>query len=357
MIMHATWLCFALFAVQDGGAKPESKPSDDGWKDVDRVAMIINEQIITNREIVRVLERVRSTQHLDNQAAIQQAIGDIGGEQVRQKLWVQAGQDLGIDAAQIERLVNDQLDRLKERHEGAAGLSAFLQAQDLDQNRARDQLREDIYGDVWERFITGEAPAPGRRPSVDTYVRPGAYRFRYNQVVAGVQSDPSELARIGGRPPQIAFQLLVLDPKQAPDAEEARKLAETLRTRVEGGEDMMKLIAQYGVKLPNNGLIEKVNETRLLQLDPELGEFARAAQPGQLSAVMPYKNDEISTFRFVRLVERSDVDVPSLSQAVVQQKLDETMRNDQRDYRKDLSFQRLLRSSYVWPPQIVAPKR
>ncbi|MFN0245056.1 MAG: peptidylprolyl isomerase [Planctomycetota bacterium] len=352
MITHTTCLCLALLAAQDGSAQSTSNASDDGWKDLDRVAMIINEEIITDREITKVLNRVRNAQPINSRAALQQAIGEIGGEQVRQKLWVQAGQDLGVEGAQIERLVDDQLDRLKERHEGAAGFSAFLQSQDLDQNQARDQLRQDIYGDVWERYVSGDGPAPGRRPSVDTYVRPGAYRFRYEQIVTEVTGAPSELARIGGRPPQIAFQLLILDPKQAPDVAEARKLADSLRARIEAGEDMTKLIQQYGVKMRNDGLIDKVDEERLAQMDRELGTFVRAAQPGQLSEVLPYKNDEVSTWRIVRLVERSDVDVPDLDRASVQKKLDEVIRADLREYRKEASFQRLLRTSYVWPPQL-----
>lgn len=340
----------ALLPTQDEAPQPVAEPArpSEGWKELDRVVVIVNEDIFTQRSLHRDLLRIKNKQGLEGKNALQEASNEVLTQRVRAKLWVQAGQDLGVDAAQVQRLVKNRLEHLEERYDGVVGLSEYLQSLDLDSNQAREQLQDDVYSELWDLYITGDGQTALGRISRDTYVRPGLLRNHYRNVLASRQG----LAQIGGRPQQVVLQFLILDPAQFDDMEEGRELAWQLRQRIVDGEDMGQLNERYGGAKRNQGLTDPLDEVRLAQFDPAIGEFLRDAGSGDVSQVLEYRTEDRSTWRLVRLVDRTPADIPEFASPKVQKALLRTLEDGRREYRRDVAFKRLIRGSYVWPPEL-----
>lgn len=340
----------ALLPAQDGAPQPVAGPPrpNDGWKELDRVVVIVNEDIFAQRALQKDLLRIKNKQGLEGKNALQQAQNEVLTQRVREKLWVQAGQDMGVDAAQVQRLVKNQLEGLEERYDGVVGLSEYLQSRDLDSNSAREQLEQDLYSDLYDRYITGSGPTALGRISRDTYVRPGLLRFHYNTVLANRQG----LAQISGQPQTVVLQFLILDPQQFDDLEKAHELAQQLRQRIVDGEDMGQLNDRYGGAKRNQGLTEPFDEARVAQVDAAIGEFLRDARPGDVSEVMEYRTGDRSTWRIVRLVDRTPAQIPEFESVKVQKSLLRTIEDVRREYRREEAFKRLIKGSYIWPSEL-----
>lgn len=343
----------ALLPVQENAQRPVTGPArpSDGWKELDRVVVIVNEDILTQRALQRDLQRIKNKQGLEGKNALQQAQNDILTQHVREKLWVQAGQDLGVEPAQVQRLVKDNLERLEDRYDGVVGLSNFLTSRDLDSNEAREQLQDDVYSKLWDHNITGDGPTALGRISRDTYERPGLCRFHYRNASASRR----DLAQIGGRPQEVVVQFLILDPRHFDDPEKGRELAGQLRQRIVDGEDMGQLNERFGGLKRNQGLTDPLDEARLAQFDPAIGEFLRDARPGDLSQVMEYRTENQSTWRLVRLVDRTPAQIPDFATPEVQNALLRTLEDGRREYRREEAFKRLFKGSYIWPPELARP--
>jgi hypothetical protein len=339
-------LFFAWIAspiVQDAPAIP-----NEGWKDLDRVVVIVNEDIFTYRALQQQLVKIKNKHGLEGKNALQEAQSEILTESVKERLWVQGGQDLGVDPEQVQRMVRDHLERLEERYDGVVGLAAFLKSIDVDPNQAREELQENVYRDVYLDYITGDSPTAIGRTSRDTFVRPGLCRFHFRNAL----SKSRNLAQIGGKAQEVVLQFLIVDPKHFASVEEGRTLAEQLRERILDGEDMGDLNEQYGGAKRNRGVTEPFDESRLAQVDPSLVPFVRDAQPGDVSIVMEYRNENVSTWRLVRLVDRTPAVIPEFASPEVQKALLNTLRDGRREYRRDMAFRRLIKGSYVWPPEL-----
>ena len=135
MILTQALSVIALVCVQDGAAPATSKteaskteasktaaPKNDDWQEMDCVMMIVNEEIITRRTMGRdyfLLKRERPPANDDEALRLQ---NDILTDNVKEKLRIQAGQDMGLDEAQVDRQVRDYLERETEVFSGVVGL-------------------------------------------------------------------------------------------------------------------------------------------------------------------------------------------------------------------------------------------
>jgi hypothetical protein len=167
-----------------------------------------------------------------------------------------------------------------------------------------------------------------------------------------VLSSRRNLAQIGGKPQEVVLQFLILDPRHFADLEAGRTLAEQLRERILDGEDMGQLNEQYGGMKRNGGVTDPLDETRLAQVDATLAPFLHDAVPGDLSAVIEYRNESVSTWRLVRVVDRTPGQIPEFTSPDVQKALVKSLEDGRREYRRDFAFKRLVKASYVWPAEL-----
>jgi len=346
-------------SAQPGGPNQPSAASSpstrgEGWKDLDLVLQIVNEQKLTSKAMLRELARLNRTNPITNEGERREAERQVRSQNVQDALRVQGGQDLGIDPAQLDRQVKDMMRRMQERFQGSAGMSAYLANRDRTLNEEQELTRDAIYATIWDNHITGQgSTGEGARPSRDAFVRPGYLTYLYRQCL----EHPELLQMIGGSGPSVVLQQIFLEADPGGGEETGHTLAEDLRRRIVEGEDMGDIVENYDAARTNKqkrGMTEPLLESRLRELDPPVGAFVAEAQPGDVSEVIPFSSkDKKQYLRIVRLVERRPAVIPSLSSLEVQTKLTDRIRDDLADWRRAEGIQNLVKASYIWPPDLI----
>ena len=317
---------------------------------VDQPVQIVNEDMMTQRKFVtamRFQNRGKPIANAEERDRLEQEVHAIS---VKAALRVQAGQDMGLDPAQVDRNARSYIEDQRARY-GQEKFAELLQASQMTLYEYQEWIRDRLYSTFWENYVTGTGSlGQGSRPSRDRYVRPGFMRYRYEQCV----ESPELLHQIGGQDQSVIVQQLILDPK-APSVgglEAARTLAEDLRRRILGGEDMTALVDLYGASKANHGISEPpFVESRLAKIDPTLGAFIAASKPGDLSEVQEFKIRDHDLVRIVRFIDRLPVVVPQLTSLDTQKLIEKGLRTDMAEWRKEQAYSVLFRSSYVWPPK------
>jgi len=317
---------------------------------VDQPVQIVNEDMMTQRKFVtamRFQNRGRPIANAEERDRLEQEVHAIS---VKAALRVQAGQDMGLDPAQVDRNARSYIEDQRARY-GQEKFAELLQQSQMTLYEYQEWIRDRLYSTFWENYVTGTGSlGAGTRPSRDRYVRPGFMRYRYEECV----ENPELLRQIGGQDQSVIVQQLILDPK-APSVgglDAARTLAEDLRRRILGGEDMTALVDLYGASKANHGISEPpFVESRLAKIDPTLGAFIADSKPGDLSEVQEFKIRDHDLLRIVRFIDRLPVLVPQLSTLDVQKLIEKGVRTGVAEWRKEQAYNVLFRSSYVWPPK------
>ena len=348
MISAVSTLCLLLLA---GTQEPKK---DEGWRDLDVVRQIVNEQMLTSRMLAREVARWNRTRPITNASERAEAELVIRRESIKESLRVQAGEDLGIDPAQLDRQVKDYLRRRQENLNGSAGMSAWLADRDRTLFEEQEKTREMFHAYLWDSHITGQgSTGEGARPTRDTYVRPGYLTYTYRQCL----EHPELLEVLGGSAPTVVLQNLLIDPEAAGGVEAGDTLAQDLRARIVAGEDMGDLVDNYDASKLNKqtrGLTEPLLESRLKEVDPAVGAFVAESQPGDVSNLIRFKSkDGKEAWRIVRLVERRAAVVPPLDSIEVQTKLTKRISEDLAEWRRGQGLAKLVRAAYIWPPDLI----
>lgn len=319
------------------------------WRTVDGIVMIVNQDIITESQLMKGLAQMQTKlgRKFQTDTERRQAQMQILGENVRKRLRIQAGAVLGVDEKLIDARVSESIEQMRKRQNGVVGLAKYLESVDVSGPDVRRLLREDIYDQIYSDGLTGEAPGPLGRVTADRYVRPGSLKLLFEQAI----ERPNEMEALGGSVGRVKFQQIVLDVSQNGGPEGAREVARTILARIGAGEDMGELSRQYGGARDGDGVTE-VEEARLRELFPEIAAFTSKAEPGQLSGPIETAPRGKPVVRIVRFVERTPAVVPDFSTAKVQDTLRERATERLEQYRLESGYAALLRASYVWPPEL-----
>lgn len=336
-----------LGALAQAPAPIGPAPAAGPWQTVDRIVMVVNQDIITESQLLRDLQQLARQRKLTTETERRAAEMQILGDRVRQRLRIQAGAIAGVDEKMIDARVNDSLEQMQKRENGVVGLSKFLASREVSGPDVRRLLRDDIYDQIYRDGQTGDAPGPLGRVVADRYVRPGALSLLYRQAI----ERPAEMEALGGTVGSVKFQQIALDVAQVGGPEAARELARGLLARIEAGEDMGSLARQFSGARDSDGVTE-VEEARLRDLFPEIAAFTAQAAPGQLSSPLESAPRGTPVVRIVRFLERKAANAPDFAAAGVQSKLRERAQERLEQYRLESGYTALLRASYVWPPEL-----
>jgi peptidyl-prolyl cis-trans isomerase SurA len=347
-------LCMLAALAQDPtpAAPPAAQGSARPWVNVDRIVMVVNQDIITEYQLDKALARLAKTRKLTSDTEIHAAKLQILNELVRERLRVQAGALLGVDEKLIDARVAESLEQMRKRSGGVVGLVHFLESRDVAGPDVRRLLRDDIYDSIYRDGVIGDAPGPLGRITADRYIRPGALSLLFSQAI----ERPGEMEALGGTVGKVKFQQIVLDPEASGGIEATQALARDLAARIQAGEDMGPLARQYGGAREDDGIVE-VEIPRLRDLFPEIARFTSQAEPGQLSGPIESKTREKPTIRIVRFLERQAAVVPDFETHEVQAKLRKSATERLEQYRLESGYGALLASSYVWPPELAGRER
>lgn len=322
-----------------------AKPVDPypGWQEFNRPALIVNEELLTLRDIQRgVARRIREQQRKDPD--MQFMIAEEVTARARNMLQIQGGKDLGFDPEQVDRMVSRYMTRQTESVGGVTRLAEGLKREDKDSFARKEEISDYVNGKLWTESVTGLSPGPGGRVMRDPFVRPGRCLFEYREAL---KNQPKT------RAVETTQLILTLGNPPAPGADEriTRRLEE-LRARVENGEDMGELAELYGAtEKGKRGRSPFLSLAALRKSNPEIAGFLDQAQVGELSPVLPYlQAGKRAGYIVVRAEEFRVSPVEPFDDPAGQRRCLLAYRDRLDNYRLQKGLSDLLAAAYVWPP-------
>ncbi|MCC6405831.1 MAG: hypothetical protein IT453_01605 [Planctomycetes bacterium] len=320
-------------------AQDPTPPAEEAkWVELDSAALIVNEDIITTVEVIAAARNAVGPGATKEERA--RASDAIVTRKVSQLLQEQAGKVMGYDEKMVERFVQNEIDRQRERAGSVTKLAGELKARNLDSFTHRDEIRTWAYGMLWQRSQTGVDAAPKGRVAADRYVRPGRLHYVFKREEANIAADPILTVH--------NFGLKIL---RSPD--EVRAALEELRQRVlAGGEFDAEVEALDAGK----SKAEILSDRPLSGFRPsrEVYAFLKTAEPGTISEVLEIRaNGVLDGYRLVYLAERKQREQPSFSDPELQKKLREETEANLDAVRIDARLDELRHAAYVWPPEFL----
>jgi hypothetical protein len=329
-------LALATIAPQaEGGSDPRAA---EGWRSLDGVVAHVGDEVITRGELDRFVQRRTGGLVLSTPEEVQDVREEALRGMITLRLQAQAGEDMGFDPAEMDRIVRRSIEAQR-RELGSAGLAELWLEQGLDPLAAREDQMSDLYQQIW-RIKTVGLPGPaGTRPTRDRFVRPGDLESLYR-----VNRD--EL----GDPDEVQLQLLDVLAAAEGGLEKARERCEECRRMlVEDGADFGQMVEKYGASLRSTlGVTEALIVPRLA--DPRLREFAAGAETGEVSEILPLEGPEgLEGYRLVRLHSRREGAPPlPFSDPRTQNVLRREYLRQREERVLDEARDRLQRRAHVW---------
>lgn len=329
---------------------PQAAPSasatnDDGWESLDRVVIVVNDDIVTRGQLSgRYTFALRSGIEKPKTQAEQDAfVGEIAHDTIVTRLKAQSGEALGFDPAQVERIQRSDLERAIKARGGVVNFSEFLTSRGVTAEDYRLLRRDFIFTELWEDAITGSGASVSARPSSDRYVRPGLIRFEYENA----RFDPALLAEIGGRAETVRFRQLVILETPALSLAMAQEQAQSLRSQIVDGVDMEGLIESFSRARGKDSEVT-ADVAAAMRVVPQAASFFATAKPGEVSDVVAFRRKDQRGYALYRVEERKPGEVPSLDDLEVQQKLARRLQTGFDQQRIEAALQRAYSNSYVW---------
>lgn len=357
----AVALLSPLAAAQDPAA-PGSRELPE-WLPLDEVAIVVNSDIITRKQIEKDLRRALADEEITTQQQFDQLLQKVQRDAVERLLIRQAGEDLGFPQEAIDAHVRGQLEDRKDRAGGAFELSNQLREEGETATEIKEEIRDEVYEVSWRRRIAGYSD-PGERSTEDRYVRPGKLVQRYRRI-ARTGQDIQALMRVGASPALYQLQILLLSPRTYGSLEATREAAEeAARALASGQAEWEELVETLGV-MENEGVLPELDVDRIrFALDPGNGALVQFVMEGRtdvLSPLLPYPVPNPSTgqravggFAIYKLLGRTPAVLPGFREAGVQRDLARIMQNEGDQARWEGAITDLEEVAYIWYPGIEA---
>lgn len=310
------------------------------WSPLNRVDLLINDECITSNDIQRAI--VREGRPVTNEAERRQRSEEIMERLIKGQLKVQAGRDLKFDQDMVQRFVDDHVRDTKLKAGSAGKLADQLADTDLDAVSYHENIESMVLQDLWTGAVIGKYPGVGGRIFRDRDIRPSRLKFEFER-----QEGDLDL------PSTVTLQEMAFNPKYTGSLEAARETAERVLEEVRAGGDFTELAIQNEAASPTTkGLYEPFDESKISQI-PDIGEFLAGAVPGDVSEVMPVREDGVlRAFRVLKLVDRTEAQVARFEDAEVQDQLRKRYLQLLDGGREEEALGQLLDSAYVWPPEV-----
>jgi len=311
-----------------------------GWQTLNKIDLIINEEPITSVDMSRamMMNPAPATTQDDRARLAQETAQSL----VSRSLKVQAGRDEGFDKDMVKRFVNDHVDRTLDTAGSAGKLADELENTHLDAFSYHDNIESRVYQDLWTGAVVGRYPGVGGRPYRDRYVRPERLEFEFER-----QEGRLDL------PSTVILQELVCDPARTGSLESAKELAERLHEEIVAGGDFGQIAVDNRAAAPDNqGIHKPLDETAVSRI-PGIGEFLATAAPGDVSEVLPVREQGVlRAWRIVKLIERDQGAAAHFDDPELQDYLRKRYQERLDGGRENEALSKLLAAAYVWPPHI-----
>ncbi|MFT5289321.1 MAG: hypothetical protein ACI8QS_001490 [Planctomycetota bacterium] len=247
------------------GLRTAAELEAEGWTLVDAVVSQAGDGVITRGDLDRFLGQRLGPNVTQEQ--VQEMVPRALETLETIELETQAGEDMGIPEAELERNVQGQMDE-RRRTEGVSATLDYLDSRGLDAHNALTTQVRELKSILWRRDKLGLPGAAGRRVSRDKFLRPGTLRSFYRENRDAL-----------GDPPTVRFQRIAIacDELTPEGVELARLESLDLIARMAEGETFDDLLLTEGDEDPVNSLEEWQTIPDLSRLDPDLAEFGSRA--------------------------------------------------------------------------------
>jgi hypothetical protein len=333
-------LLLGLTLALQAPTPPPVRPVDSAAVPINGVYLIVNEEVVTQREFLREAERrgFLATTDRERQRIFVENYRDF----VERTLMTQAGRDAGFPEDRISAMVERDVRELVEDQGGASRMGSMLEEGDTDIDDYRAAQRDLYFATFWQYSIDGRTPGVSGRTHVDRYVSPSELHYLYRR-------QPAD--RIF--PATVQFQELLISARAAGSAQGALDRIEELHVQALGGADFGKLVAEHHSETAarnRKGLLEPMPIEEARARLPGLAQFIESAEPGAISDPAPVRVDgELRAFRLLRLVERVRRDAPTFGEADVQVELRRRHLASLTEWRRAVGLSQLHRAAYIWP--------
>lgn len=345
-----------LFVLLAAAAPPQEAPPAAEWPTLNRPEVAVNEDLLTRRRIERQLKKAGEEQAVSTREEKLRLQVEIVQTAVEELVLRQAGEDLGQPKEAVDRFLDNVWEEQMERSGGLHEFSLKLAADDESSIEQREELEGDVYRWTYTRVITGNEPGKDGRLIADRFVRPGERRRLYDSM----ERTGLGLGMIGGKPPTFVLQQLLLVVEEGgPSVADLRRQADELRQRAVAGEDFHTLVNTYGAQKGPNSISSDVTADTLARHGPELAAFGEKAVVGAISPVGPVRDPlrgRIQGWRILRVLESRPKEVPAFDDLDVQRRLELVAQRQLDDRRRSTALEDLLRSAYVWSPDLERAK-
>ncbi len=178
--MHLAPLALSVIALAPA-------PQDAELELVDRVEVIVNDEILTFRQVMKTAVRNIPEGHNPSPDEFAALRRKIGLDLINERLQVQGGIDMGFEEELVTRNVASYTDRRISSAGGVIQMADKLGEKGISLFEEESKYRRNIYRWNWNRAITGLDAGASGRAYRDRYVRPGQLKLRYELLEMGQQ--------------------------------------------------------------------------------------------------------------------------------------------------------------------------
>ena len=320
---------------------------DADLKVVDYVEAIVNDEILTYRQVLGAIGRKipEGTQLTPQQFA--SLHNSVAVELIQERLKMQGGIDMGIESQAVERLIVDNMDRQIDAAGGAIQMADSLGQRELSLNDERMALRRKLYRFSWERAITGEGAGVSGRTYRDRYVRPGKLQLHHKRLKDGLLGAEA----IGGTPALFSLQQLLFPVSPGDVAEQVRVQVEKTYSELSAGADFTQIIRAQPTPAEKDGMLSPKTWLQLAKNGgPKVALFAQSAAIGDLSSPIPILSEgQLIGWRIIKLIKAEKPILPIFNLPQTQSAIRRAIQEETDEHRRKAGIRALRLGAYIWP--------
>jgi len=318
------------------------------------------------REIVGLAEKRRSTDANARRQGLEQVLVEI----LRDHLKAEGGRNQGYAPEMIEAILAQRMSDLQRNVGGAVAAAEMLRKGGYDPESYNTRNEALLLRQTWQRSVTGLAPGPTGRASVDRYVAPGLLELEYRNRLESRSAE--DRASVGQQPKRYVLEQVILGlheyrqlDRTRDTLEFAKEVGERIKAEVLAGTLTMESAARQFTQ-PQNRIaewqVDPLSEAQIQALararyeGTAMAEWVLGASPGDVSEpfLLKYPDDKgvlkpaaLVVFRLAEVLPATDP--TPLGDTSVQERLRTEIQGGWDDARTERALFDLLEATYVLP--------
>ncbi|MEM1450798.1 MAG: hypothetical protein AAF957_25320 [Planctomycetota bacterium] len=325
---------------------------------------VVGSELITRDEILSVLQTgqyddptanmpnlsAEDRQRIQFSAALEQNI--------EARLKVQGGRNQGYEPDLLRAIRDNFFNGKIKEWGGPTQANERIARMGMTPDQFRSVVEQRLLAQFWEDSVTGRSVGATGRRFVDPYVRPGKLWSRYRTYLQARNPQIAEI--IGKTPAQTVLEGLFIDSSQNVSVDEAERLANALRENI-----INEVVTfeqawnEYGNFRGEDRFLRGATDALVdtferVYPEVDMARFLRSAKIGELSPVLRADLPDAPTvFIIYRLSERiAATDALPFLDIGLQQKLTDSIKEDEAKVRIDRGLSELVKTTFVAPDDI-----